>query len=93
MEFIQDLIIVQVREVTLNYDYDTHKTTSYQEIEVRAPGFGETWEVEHLGQISYFYDINYMFALASQLRKHLGYDKSTLFAAPYDFRKAPSKLT
>ena len=94
VEFIQDLIIVQKHAMTLNYDPDISITRSYVDVDVRVPGFGETWEVEFLDSPGTFvYDIGYMALLVQDLRNNLGYDNTTLFAAPYDFRLAPSKFT
>lgn len=75
----------------LVYDNVTRTTSNSKGVEIRIPGFGNTATVEwidpsHASQGAYFKDI------ASTLVT-LGYERNvSLRGAPYDFRKAPSKL-
>jgi lysophospholipase-3 len=75
----------------LVYDNVTRTTSNSKGVEIRIPGFGNTTSVEWLdpsraSQGAYFKDIaNTLVAL--------GYERNvSLRGAPYDFRKAPSKL-
>jgi Lecithin:cholesterol acyltransferase. len=75
----------------LVYDNVTRTTSNSEGVEIRIPGFGSTTSVEwidpsHASQGAYFKDIaNTLVAL--------GYQRNvSLRGAPYDFRKAPSKL-
>lgn len=73
------------------YDNVTRTTSNPKGVEIRIPGFGDTASVEWIdpsqaSEGAYFKDIaNALVAL--------GYQRNvSLRGAPYDFRKAPSKL-
>lgn len=75
----------------LVYDNVTRTTSNSKGVEIRIPGFGDTTSIEWLDPSeafpgAYFKDIaNTLVAL--------GYERNiSLRGAPYDFRKAPSKL-
>lgn len=75
----------------LVYDNVTRTTSNSEGVEIRIPGFGSTVSVEwidpsHATQGAYFKDI-------ANTLVTLGYQRNvSLRGAPYDFRKAPSKL-
>ena len=75
----------------LVYDNETRTTSNSKGVEIRIPGFGNSASVEWIdpsqaSQGAYFKDIaNTLVAL--------GYQRNvSLRGAPYDFRRAPSKL-
>jgi lysophospholipase-3 len=75
----------------LTYNNVTRTTSNSKGVEIRIPGFGSTASVEWIdpsqaSQGAYFKDItNTLLAL--------GYERNiSVRGAPYDFRKAPSKL-
>lgn len=82
---------LQIDNMKLVYDNVTRTTSNSKGVEIRIPGFGDTTSVEWLDPSeafpgAYFKDIaNTLVAL--------GYERNiSLRGAPYDFRKAPSKL-
>lgn len=81
----------QVDNMKLIYDNETRTTSNSPGVETRIPYFGDSFPVEWLDPTkaspgAYFKNIGD--ALVS-----LGYVRNTtLRGAPYDFRKAPSKL-
>lgn len=75
----------------LLYDNVTRKTSNSPGVELRIPGWGDPFSVEWLDPSkassgSYFKDIgNTLVAM--------GYERNvSIRGAPYDFRKAPSKI-
>lgn len=85
-------LISQIDNIKLIYDNQTRKTSNQDGVDIRIPGWGDPFVVEYLdpskaSQGSYFKDIGNM--LVSQL----GYLRNvSLFGAPYDFRKGPSRF-
>lgn len=79
-----------VDNIKLVYDNVTRKTTNQPGVEIRVPGFGDSFPVEWLDPTkasagSYFKDIGE--ALVA-----IGYERNvSLRGAPYDFRKGPSE--
>ena len=76
----------------LHYDENSKTTHAPEGVDIYVPNFGDTYSVENLDpkddskQAYYFSEMN------EYLANKLGYIRNeTLFAAPYDFRKAPSK--
>ncbi|XP_076878349.1 phosphatidylcholine-sterol acyltransferase [Brachyhypopomus gauderio] len=70
------------------YNRTTHKTSNSPGVEVRVPGFGQTYTVE-------FLDTNklagYFFTMVEHL-VNIGYERNkTVRAAPYDWRIAPNE--
>lgn len=84
----------QVDNIRLTYDNVTRKTRNTPGVEIKLPEFGHTEDLEWVDTTpiidrydfgAYFYHIAY--ALIDR-----GYSRgNTLFGAPYDFRKGPSK--
>lgn len=76
----------------LIYDNKTRKTSYPEGVDIQVPGWGDPFVVEYLDPSkvsagSYFKDIGNM------LVNDLGYvRKVSLRAAPYDFRRGPSKF-
>ena len=79
-----------VDNMKLLYDNQTRKTRNNDGVEMKIPDFGNTTSVEYLdvGRSAYaLYFGNIVDALID-----MGYErKKTIFAAPYDFRKAPNE--
>ena len=76
----------------LHYNESSKSTHPPEGVDIYVPNFGDTYSVENLDpqdsqdRTGYFKEMNEF------LVTKLGYIKNeTLFAAPYDFRKAPSK--
>lgn len=83
--------VMQVDNIKLVYDNVTRTTSNSPGVDLRVPGWGDPFVVEWLDPTkasagSYFKDIGN--ALVS-----LGYERNvSIRGAPYDFRKAPSKI-
>ncbi|XP_068242151.1 lysosomal phospholipase A and acyltransferase-like [Palaemon carinicauda] len=78
--------------IKLDYDRETHTTSSPPGVQVRIPGFGSTSSVEYLTseKIS---QSGYMIEPIENVLLPLGYKRDVdLRAAPYDFRKAPNEM-
>lgn len=81
----------QVDNMKLEYDNVTRTTKNAPGVQTRIPGFGNSSTVEwldpsHRSPTGYFKDI--VDAIIP-----LGYERDiTVRGAPFDFRKAPSKL-
>jgi lysophospholipase-3 len=81
-----------VDNVKLNYNNETRKTSNQPGVDIIVPGFGDPATVEWLDPLklsvgAYFKDI------ANALVEQLGYERNlNIRGAPFDFRKAPSKL-
>ena len=79
-----------VDNMRLIYDNKTHTTRNNDGVELKIPDFGNTTSVEYLdvGRSSYaLYFGNIVDALVD-----MGYErKKSIFAAPYDFRKAANE--
>lgn len=79
----------------LTYDNVTRKTKNTPGVEIKLPKWGRTEAIEwldttpiidHLDSGAYFYHI-------SHAMTNRGYARGkTIFGAPYDFRKGPSKI-
>lgn len=80
---------MQVDNIKLVYDNVTRKTYNQPGVDIRVPGFGESFRVEWLDPTklspgAYFKDIGN--ALVA-----LGYQRDfNIRGAPFDFRKGPS---
>lgn len=76
----------------LTYHNDTRTTTNTEGVSVRVPGWGDPFSVEYLDP-SKASPGNYFKDVGNMLVNQLGYVRNlSLRGAPYDFRKAPSKL-
>lgn len=88
-----EFFFVQIDNMKLIYHNDTRTTTNTDGVSVRVPGWGDSFTVEYLDSSKaspgyYFKNIGNM------LVDELGYVRNfSLRGAPYDFRKAPSKLS
>jgi hypothetical protein len=82
---------LQIDNMKLVYNNLTRTTSNSEGVDIRIPGFGNTASVEWLDPSeaspgAYFKDI-------ANTLVSLGYERNvSLRGAPYDFRKAPSKL-
>lgn len=80
----------------LTYDRVARKTHNSPGVEIKLPEWGRTEDIERIGEkpnFSYFDFGEYFNHVADALVKY-GYVRGeTLFGAPYDFRRGPSKLT
>lgn len=80
----------QVDNMKLNYDNIGRRTLNTAGVKIKVPNFGETepleWLTRGVPSLAYFYDI-------TQALVDKGYNrKESIFGAPYDFRRGPSKL-
>ena len=76
--------------IKLIYDKDTHTTSNTPGVQMKFPDFGNTTSVEYIdvGRSSYAL---YFGKVVDSLLRHGYQRKESIFGAPYDFRKAPSK--
>lgn len=80
----------------LTYDPVARKTHNSPGVEIKLPEWGTTEDIERIDGTSVLNHIGfgaYFNQIADALVKH-GYIRGkTLFGAPYDFRRGPSKST
>ena len=75
----------------LHYNESSKTTYSPEGVEIYVPNFGDTYSVENLDPKANESSAFYFSEMNNYLVDKLGYIRNkTLFAAPYDFRKAPS---
>lgn len=80
----------QIDNLKLNYDNVTRTTSNQPGVDIRIPGWGDSFVVEYIDPSkaspgSYYKDVGNM------LVNELGYTRNlSLRGAPYDFRKGPS---
>lgn len=92
MELLVPVVIdCWIDNIKLIYDNVTRTTSNPDGVEIRVPGWGGTETVEwldpsHASTGSYFTDIANTLVQLGHVRN------SSVKGAPYDFRKAPSKL-
>lgn len=92
MELLVPIVIdCWIDNIRLVYNNITRKTTNVDGVEIRIPGFGSSETVEwldpsHASAGSYFKDIGNVLVSLGHIRN------VTVRGAPYDFRKAPSKI-
>lgn len=92
MELLVPVVIdCWIDNIKLVYDNNTRTTSNPPGVETRIPGFGGSETVEwldpsHASAGAYFKDIG------NTLVSHGHVRNVTVRGAPYDFRKAPSKL-
>ena len=78
--------------MTLHYNEKSKTTHSPEGVDIYVPNFGDTYSVENLDPTSNNSIASYFKEISDFLVNELGYIRNeTLFAAPYDFRKAPSR--
>ncbi|XP_030628443.1 phosphatidylcholine-sterol acyltransferase [Chanos chanos] len=77
-----------IDNIRIVYNRTTHKTSNAPGVEIRVPGFGQTYSVE-------FLDMNRLAGYFHTMVEHLvniGYVRNqTVRAAPYDWRIAPNE--
>lgn len=92
MELLVPVVIdCWIDNIKLIYDNKTRTTRNPDGVDIRVPGWGGTETVEwldpsHAATGSYFTDIASTLVTLGHVRN------VTIKGAPYDFRKAPSKL-
>lgn len=81
-----------VDNLRLEYDNVTRTTRNPEGVETRIPGWGNSEPVEWLDP-SHDKTGAYFNTIADSLVKNISYQRNlSMMGAPYDFRKAPSKL-
>ena len=86
-------VALQIDNMRLVYDNTTRTTRNSPGVMTRVPGFGSTKTVEwldpsELPPTGYFNEV-----VDAMVKDSLGYVRdSTVRGAPYDFRKAPSRI-
>lgn len=79
----------------ITYDNVTRKTRNTEGVEIKLPKWGQTDAIEWLDStpiIDHLDSGAYFFHIAHAMTKR-GYERGkTIFGAPYDFRKGPSKV-
>lgn len=79
----------------LTYDNITRSTRNSPGVDIKVPGWGRTETLEWIDTTPVIdnYDYGAYFTFIVESLKQHGYEPDeTLFGAPYDFRKGPSKL-
>ncbi len=87
----QACAIFRADNIKLVYDNVTHTTRNNDGVDVRVPGFGNSSSVEYLDPS--MNSVSVYFAKVAQKLLLLGYERDVnLHGAPYDFRKAASRI-
>lgn len=72
----------------LKYDNITRRTMNTEGVDIKVSSFGDTDSVEWLSRQV----MGYFHLITDALVKNGYVRRQSIFGAPYDFRKAPSKL-